>query len=319
MKGLISLQDLLDITKTVDSSLEYMYDMGYVYIPVNCIKCGSPLAWTSTLKSTKRCTKHRSCGTYVHLYKGTLLERKKLPLNDFLNLAYFWLLGLNIDQLSTLFKGKLSTRSISGYVHDFMLMTSVETGSPKKIGGKGTIVQIDESKFFKPKYGKGRPVTSKAPWVFGGVEYKTKKKRYFMHIVPQRDRTTLEHFIKKYIKRHTTIWHDDWASYRHIDKIPYYKYGDGVVNHSKKSYVDHNTGVHTQAIESKWDVVKRKMPDSVKKSKNLQPYLNHFIWTDENKPDLWIGFLEAFTKYTPPTSDPEPDPEKKYHKHSSTF
>ena len=42
---------------------------------------------------------------------------------------------------------------------------------PFKLGGTGTIVQIDESNFrHKPKYHKGRMPESEL-WVFGGIEY----------------------------------------------------------------------------------------------------------------------------------------------------
>ena len=38
---------------------------------------------------------------------------------------------------------------------------------PKKIGGEGKIVEIDESKFEKRKYNLGR--VAEGQWVFGGI------------------------------------------------------------------------------------------------------------------------------------------------------
>ena len=63
-------------------------------------------------------------------------------------------------------------------------MDQIET---EKIGGVGKVVEIDESKFGKRKYNRGR--RREGQWVLGGVERGSDE--MFMQIVPSRDAATL--------------------------------------------------------------------------------------------------------------------------------
>ena len=56
----------------------------------------------------------------------------------------------------------------------------LEHNSKSQIGGEGLHVEIDESKFGKTKYNKGRLVTGQ--WVFGGICHKTRE--FFVTTVP---------------------------------------------------------------------------------------------------------------------------------------
>ncbi|EFX60123.1 hypothetical protein DAPPUDRAFT_19746, partial [Daphnia pulex] len=79
----------------------------------------------------------------------------------------------------------------------------------EKIGGVGVVVEIDESKFGKRKYNRGKRVDG--VWVFGGVERETGK--CFLVVVQNRTATTLLAVIKEWIKPGTTIISDCWKSY----------------------------------------------------------------------------------------------------------
>lgn len=74
----------------------------------------------------------------------------------------------------------------------------------QQIGGVGHIVEIDESKFSKKKYGKGERLDN-GTWVFGGVDRQTGE-------------CFMEHVEKhiKWIKPGTTIYSDGWAAYRNL-------------------------------------------------------------------------------------------------------
>ncbi|GBP41528.1 hypothetical protein EVAR_20333_1 [Eumeta japonica] len=73
--------------------------------------------------------------------------------------------------------------------------------SPTKLGGIDKIVEIDEAKFGKRKYNRGRIVDGE--WVFGGLERSSKK--VFMELVPDRSANTLLQMIKRKIEPGTTI------------------------------------------------------------------------------------------------------------------
>ena len=74
-----------------------------------------------------------------------------------------------------------------------MCATILEVES-QPIGGVGKIVEIDESKFGKRKYHRGRRVDG--VWVFGGIE---RESRCFMVSVEDRTAATLIPIIKQYI------------------------------------------------------------------------------------------------------------------------
>ena len=61
------------------------------------------------------------------------------------------------------------------------------------IGGPGTIVEIDESKFGKRKYNRGKHVDG--VWVFGGIE-RGNQGNCFFFVVDDRSRATLLPIIK---------------------------------------------------------------------------------------------------------------------------
>ncbi|CAG8477413.1 4456_t:CDS:1, partial [Scutellospora calospora] len=95
-----------------------------------------------------------------------------------------------------------------------------------KIGGKGIIVEIDESKFARRKYHRGRRVDS--VWVIGGIE-RTEEKRVFLIIVEKRDKETIREIIEKYVEKGSIIHTDCWKGYIGIEDLGIIH---GTVNHS---------------------------------------------------------------------------------------
>ncbi|KAL5499331.1 hypothetical protein EMCRGX_G010543 [Ephydatia muelleri] len=75
----------------------------------------------------------------------------------------------------------------------------------EKIGGVGKVVEIDESKFGKRKYNRGR--RREGQWVLGGVERGSDE--VFMQIVPSRDAATLFPVIIANVKPGTEIHTDE--------------------------------------------------------------------------------------------------------------
>lgn len=65
----------------------------------------------------------------------------------------------------------------------------------KPIGGPGKTVKIDESKFGKRKFNKGKRVDGQ--WVFGGIERESGE--VFMVPVDRRDKATLLLIIEEWI------------------------------------------------------------------------------------------------------------------------
>ncbi|QQP53430.1 Putative LOC101846883, partial [Caligus rogercresseyi] len=86
---------------------------------------------------------------------------------------------------------------------------------PIVLGGPGLVVEIDESKFGRRKYNRGRLV--EGHWVFGGVERESGK--CFIVEVEDRRENTLLTILQQYVAPGTTIMFDGWASYRRIPDL----------------------------------------------------------------------------------------------------
>ena len=123
----------------------------------------------------------------------------------------------------------------------------------KKIGGPGTVVEIDESYFAgSPKYGKGKMRDSEKgwkllgewPWVFGLLQRGSLL--CWLEQVPDRQRAAPN------------------CSHK-------------TVNH-KKHFVDPTSGAHSQSVECNWRHSKRSLPELGVKPKYLDYYLKTFMW-----------------------------------------
>ena len=130
----------------------------------------------------------------------------------------------------------------------------VENVKPRKIGGPGLTVEIDEAKFGKRKYNRGRVVDGN--WVFGGICRETKS--IFLVKVEKRDKETLIPLIEKYIEKGSTTISDCWVAYKCLDKL-----GNKheTVNYSE-NFVDPKSGACTNLIENRWWCIKRQIPST---------------------------------------------------------
>ena len=136
---------------------------------------------------------------------------------------------------------------------------------PAIIGGPGVEVEIDESKFGKRKYNRGRQV--EGHWVFGGTERITGE--CFLVEVEHRDAATLIPLIQHHIR-------DEWKSYTSITATTGMLHE--TVNHSLH-FVDPTTGAHTQGVEAMWSSCKRLMREErTMHSKLFDTYLPEFMW-----------------------------------------
>ena len=98
-------------------------------------------------------------------------------------------------------------------------------GCSEKVGSPNKTVEIDECKFGRRKYNRGRPV--KGHWVFGGVERESG--RTFLVPVPDRIPYTLTSESRAWIEPGTTLISDCWAAYQDIGSNDY---THRTVNHS---------------------------------------------------------------------------------------
>ena len=148
---------------------------------------------------------------------------------------------------------------------------------PIRLGGEGIVCKIDESLFIqKQKYHRGRP-SEHQTWVFGIVDTSYSPYLGYMTIVERRNATTLLPIISEICLPGTIIYSDQWAAYNNISSLGF---EHQTVNHSL-NFINPETGVHTQNIESFWNKQKLRIKKmkAVRRSK-LQSYLNEYLWKD---------------------------------------
>ena len=135
-----------------------------------------------------------------------------------------------------------------------------------KIGGRGCLVEVDETKLTKRKGNVGR--IPETVWCVGGI-CRTHKK-FFYELVRERNSKILHDILLRNVCLETTIVTDEWRGYNGLDKV-FFKHLR--INHSKHFVDTNNLEIHTQTTESLWGRLKRyikKQPTNQKGTlKNL--------------------------------------------------
>ena len=116
------------------------------------------------------------------------------------------------------------------------------------IGGLGRYVEIDESKFGKRKYHRGKRV--EGVWVFGGIERDSNPPKCFFTTVTDRSAAT----------NHKTVGiTGDHDIIRLLESV-LFPGGRRSVNHSVGFVSATNSACHTNHIDSRWNALKKSLP-----------------------------------------------------------
>lgn len=250
-----------------------------------------------------RCYHRRNgqhCRYSVSVRKGTFFEQSHLTFGQVCSIVSLWLDGAS--NLCIQHQVNISKRTVVKWVnycrevmHDDVVVKKVP------IGGPGLHVEIDESKFAKRKYNRGRRVEGQ--WVFGGVERESGK--CFMIPVEKRNRTTLFRAITEWIKPGSIIISDCWRAYKGLDKLGYTHI---TVNH-QIGFVNPDNGACTNRIEGLWYGAKRSFLNSGRRKIYFDGYLAKFVFMHRCRIDNIDPFTEFFKAasnlYNPTTLNDE--------------
>lgn len=223
----------------------------------------------------------------VSIRKGSWFEKSNMTLEEILKLTYWWCQDLDQAQI----KHEVGLAESTGvdwdsFCREVCEIILLENG--EKLGGKGKVVQIDESKFGKRKYHRGHHVEGQ--WVFGGIEEGSRK--CFVVAVEKRDEQTLLPIIQKWIEPGTIIVSDCWKAYSTLEK---HGYEHRTVNHSVE-FVN-KEGDHTNKIEGHWRHAKCKLPMFGVRKHLFSTYLAEFMWRYMHRnDDLFSVFLKDVKK-----------------------
>ena len=125
--------------------------------------------------------------------------------------------------------------------------------------------------------------------MFGLVDVSQQPALGYMELVSRRDAQTLLPIIQAHVLPGTIIYSDEWAAYNQVQNIPNVT-AHATVNHSLH-FVDPQTDVHTQNIESYWNRVKYR----IKHMKGvhlhqLASYLDKFMWRERRRQTTSLAF-----------------------------
>ena len=198
-----------------------------------------------------RCS-NRRCTAKLPIRKYAFFSGSHLSLAQVTKLIYYWTYRYPIE--IAVHETSISEKTVIDF-YNFcreVCVVLLEKHS-EKIGGPGKIVEVDESKFGKRKYNRGKKVDG--VWVFGGIERGSEPPKCFFVTVSDRTAATLIPIIKQWIVPGTKILSDCWKSYSSLQSEGYLH---ETVNHSVEFVTE--TGVHTNNIESRWNAVKKSLP-----------------------------------------------------------
>lgn len=211
------------------------------------------------------------CNTRMSARKGSFFERSRLAFDVYVKLISFLLFVSPPRQRLIQAEIHVTAQTIVNwysfcrevFMHDVTRFSG-------KLGGPGTIVEIDEAKFGKRKYNVGRVIEGQ--WVFGGVQRNSNKS--FFVPVERRDAATLLTIIKEWILPETTIISDCWRAYNCLENEGFIHLS---VNHSQ-NFVNRVTGAHTNNIERTWREVRSNVPKYGRRKQHFAGYLAEYMF-----------------------------------------
>ncbi|KAG0434582.1 hypothetical protein DMUE_5130 [Dictyocoela muelleri] len=145
------------------------------------------------------------------------------------------------------------------------------------IGCDNSVIIIDESKFGKRKYNRGRLI--KGAWVLGMLE-RGSNKIILYNVCNRKSNTSLPLILRHFIEG-SIIHTDNWRAYPELEN----KYVHRMVNHSL-NFVDPIKGVHTNTIERFWADIKCLIPKRYRDERLIQNFLNLYFFIRNEKTDL---------------------------------
>jgi len=198
-----------------------------------------------------RCS-NRKCSVKIPIRRHSFFSGSHFSFSQVIKLIYYW--TYQYPQHIVLHETGLSNKTVIDFYNFYrkVCVVILEDHS-EPIGGPGRVVEVDESKFGKRKFSRGKKVDG--VWVFGGIERDNDPPHCFFETVTDRSAEKLVPIIKWWILPGTTIYSHCWHSYSTLVSEGYIH---STVNHSVDFKSE--TGTRTNSIESRWHVAKKSLP-----------------------------------------------------------
>lgn len=267
---------------------------------MQCEYCYMNMKWTKYSNisdnfvwkcNNKNCQKYK---TTISIRNKSLLNNFRLSLKNCLEILYRFSKEEQIYMILKDIKTISKPTIIKFYEKLRSLCEKYNNDNPILLGGEGIICQVDESLFsHKSKYQRGRRSDNEI-WVFGICDTSFIPARGYVEIVPNRSANTLLPIISRICREGTIIHSDEWKAYSRLIENGFIHQ---TVNHSIQ-FINPETGVHTQNIESYWSKMKlrgKKMKGIHKRQ--LKSYLSEYMWRDNMRGCSFENLINLINSY----------------------
>ena len=276
--------------------LSFLASFGILEVP-ECCQCGGLLAVARRRGKARLRCRVKSCQRWVNVRHGTVLEGFHMELGSWLLVVYLWAVQTSFSAAVTL--SGLSKPSVAKI---FLLLRLCAKrccdGYGQLLGGRGCVVEVDETECGRKRKGlHGHPTSVKMD-VWGAVD-RCKKLVIFKefkkwHATEDRRRAgpasaaEVLPFVSKYVACGSTVFSDGLKAYRcNLEDMGYVhdsvKHADGQfskVRPRRMTRLVTSMGkVHTNTIDGYWGSFKNAMRGMKSLRREHQPlFLAEFMW-----------------------------------------
>ena len=201
-----------------ENLLKFLAYHGLIKNQMNCPNCANLMGLNK--KGDDFVWYCRPCRKMKTVRDGSFFQQSSLPIKTLLPLVYTWVED---------FRNKNAIKELdpitpTTVVNWFNFCRTECRQERKRIGGRGKIIEIDETCWVKQKHHRGMPKKGTQIWYFVCIE-RGPGGQAIAARVKDRKQQTLFKLIKKWIRPGTLIISDEWPVYLRLEfRLPQYRF-----------------------------------------------------------------------------------------------